>query len=79
MLERRLEMERLTARACAAEAVEIELQSEERLSQVLEELSCAESENRRLREPRGASAWRVCGCSGFSHRAHCWKRSTARR
>ena len=49
-MERKLEIERLTARACATEAVEVREKCEERSSEVLEELAAAEAENAKLRE-----------------------------
>jgi len=49
-LERKLEIERLTARACATEAVEVREKCEERSLEVLEELAAAEAENAKLRE-----------------------------
>eukprot|EP00435_Cladocopium_sp_Y103_P072760 s689_g41.t1 len=49
-LESKLEIERLTARVCATEAVEVQATCEERRSELLEELTAAEAENVQLRQ-----------------------------
>lgn len=49
-LESKLEIERLTARVCATEAVEVQATCEERRSELLEELTAAEVENTQLRQ-----------------------------
>eukprot|EP00913_Durusdinium_trenchii_P001876 g1736.t1 len=54
-LETKLQMERLTARACATEAIEVEEKSEERISELLDELAAAEAEAKELQQLRSGA------------------------